>query len=59
MKEQIRRNIEECEQYLKALPNDIKNIKELENIIGNDEHMSRAYDLGRLEALKEILNNLK
>jgi len=31
----------------------------LEDIIGNNKDMSRAYDLGRKEALEQIKNLLK
>ena len=44
--------IEDCESFLKDLPDDIKNIKELENIIMNNKDMARAYDLGRKEAFE-------
>jgi len=44
--------IEECDTFLNDLPDDIKDIKELENIIGNNKDMARAYDLGRKEAFE-------
>ena len=43
-----------CREDLEDLPNDIKDTKELSNIIGNNKDMSRAYDLGRMETLKEL-----
>ena len=43
-----------CKEYLNDLPNDIEDTKELSNIIGNNKDMSRAYDLGRMEAFEEF-----
>jgi len=51
--------IKESDSYLEDLPEDIENVKELSSIIGNNKDMSRAYDLGRKEALEQIKNLLK
>ena len=54
--------IKDCNEHLEDLPQDIKDIKELETLIGNNKDLSRAYDLGRketLEQIKERLNKLK
>ena len=48
-----------CDDYLKDLPTDIESIEELEDMLGNNKDLSRAYDLGRKETLKEIKNLLK
>jgi hypothetical protein len=48
-----------CDDYLKDLPTDINSIEELEDIMGNNKDLSRAYDLGRKEALQEIKKLLK
>ena len=55
----VDKEIKESDSYLKDLPEDIENVKELSSIIGNNKDMSRAYDLGRREALSEIKNLLK
>jgi len=66
MKEQIstlykhcESEINVCDDYLKDLPTDINSIEELEDIMGNNKDLSRAYDLGRKEALQEIKKLLK
>jgi len=45
--------------HLEDLPNDIKDVHELNEIIGNNKDMSRAYDLGRLHAFEEFSKMLK
>ena len=61
MKDKIKQAIEtankeiiDCNNYLKDLPEDIETVDELDEIIGNNKDMSRAYDLGRRDTLKEI-----
>ena len=49
----------QCDEYLKDLPEDISSIEELEDIIGNNKDMSRSYDLGRRDALREIQQMLQ
>ena len=49
----------ECNNYLKDLPHDIKDLKEFEQVMNNNMDMSRAYDLGRRDALKEIQKMLQ
>ena len=52
--ETANKEINVCNNYLKDLPEDIETIDELDEIIGNNKDMSRAYDLGRRDTLKEI-----
>ena len=52
--EDAEQEIKDCNEYLKDLPEDIKNEDELEEIIGINKDMSRAYDLGRRQSLEEI-----
>ena len=54
--EDAEKEIKDCNEYLKDLPDDIEDVNELENIIGNNKDMSRAYDLGRRQSLEEIKN---
>jgi hypothetical protein len=51
--------IQECDILLKDLPEDIEGIVELELMIGNNKDLSRAYDLGRKEALEQIKEHLE
>ena len=54
--------LDHLEMYLNDLPNDIKDVKELNEVIGNNKDMSRAYDLGRQEAFIEfesMLNEIR
>ena len=51
--------IDECDKYLKDLPEDIENLDELNEIISNNKDLSRAYDLGRKEAFEEAVRKLK
>jgi hypothetical protein len=51
--------IQECDMHLKDLPEDIEGIIELEVMIGNNKDLSRAYDLGRKEALEMIKEHLE
>lgn len=51
--------IEECDEFLKDLPEDIKNLDELNEVISNNKDLSRAYDLGRKEAFEEAVRKLK
>jgi hypothetical protein len=51
--------IKSCDEYLKDLPEDIENIDELNEVIGNNKDMSRAYDLGRKEAFEEVMRQIK
>ena len=54
IKHQCKEEVLNCKEYLKDLPNDIEDTKELSNVIGNNKDMSRAYDLGRMEAFEEL-----
>ena len=51
--------IDECDKYLKDLPEDIENLDELNEIISNNKDLSRAYDLGRKEAFEEAVRKIK
>jgi len=51
--------IEECDEFLKDLPEDIENLDELNEVISNNKDLSRAYDLGRKEAFEEAVRKLK
>ena len=51
--------INACEEFLKDLPEDIEDIKEFDEVILNNKDLSRAYDLGRMEAFKEIVKKIK
>lgn len=54
--------LENLDTFLDDLPNDIKDVKELNEVIGNNKDMSRAYDLGRQEAFlefKSMLNEIR
>ena len=51
--------IEECDEFLKDLPEDIENLDELNEVISNNKDLSRAYDLGRKEAFEEADRKLK
>lgn len=51
--------IKSCDEYLKDLPEDIENLDELNEVIGNNKDMSRAYDLGRKEAFEEVIRQIK
>ena len=51
--------IEECDKFLKDLPEDIENLDELNEVISNNKDLSRAYDLGRKEAFEEAVRKLK
>ena len=53
------KEVETCNEYLQDLPDDIKDVNELETLIGNNKDLSRAYDLGRREALEMISEKLK
>ena len=62
LKNLIKLNGEEIKasnEFLKDLPIDILDIQELEVMIGNNKDLSRAYDLGRMEALQEISEHLE
>ena len=62
VKNLIKLNNEEistCNEYLKDLPEDISDINELEVMIGNNKDLSRAYDLGKTEALQMINEQLE
>ena len=66
MKEKIKKIREDiasegilCDEFLSDLPEDISSIEELEDIIGNNKDMSRSYDLGRRDALREIQQMLQ
>ncbi len=50
--------LENLDTFLDDLPNDIKDVKELNEVIGNNKDMSRAYDLGRQEAFLEFKSML-
>ena len=54
IRNQCKEEVLNCKEYLNDLPNDIEDTKELSNIIGNNKDMSRAYDLGRMEAFEEL-----
>ena len=51
--------IEECDEFLKDLPEDIDGIEEFNEVILNNKDLSRAYDLGRKEAFEEAVRKLK
>ena len=54
--------LDHLDTFLNDLPNDIKDVKELNEVIGNNKDMSRAYDLGRQEAFIEfesMLNEIR
>ena len=51
--------IDELDNYLRDLPSDIQDLKELNEVISNNKDMSRAYDLGRREAFEEFKSMLK
>tara|TARA_R110000765_G_scaffold192984_1_gene298478 strand:- start:1076 stop:1291 length:216 start_codon:yes stop_codon:yes gene_type:complete len=51
--------LENCNEILRDLPEDIKDIKELETLIGNNKDLSRAYDLGKKDTLEMITEQLK
>ena len=52
-------DISQCDEYLKDLPEDIEDVSELEDMIGNNKDLSRAYDLGRRDTLRAIKNELE
>ena len=54
----IEGELDELDGYLQDLPSDIKDLKELNEVIGNNKDMSRAYDLGRREAFEEFKSML-
>ena len=54
--------LDSLDTFLEDLSNDIKDVKELNEVIGNNKDMSRAYDLGRQEAFIEfesMLNEIR
>jgi hypothetical protein len=50
--------LDSLDNFLEDLPSDIKDIKELNDVIGNNKDMNRAYDLGRQEAFLEFKSML-
>ena len=52
-------DISQCDEYLKDLPEDIEDVSELEDMIGNNKDLSRAYDLGRRDTLRAMKNELE
>ena len=54
----VANEIDELDNHLKDLPSDIQDLQELNEVISNNKDMSRAYDLGRMEAFEEFKSML-